>query len=191
MVLLSVSKFSNNNGDGNDNDHDLATCDIFKRFEEFCRSFSWNSDDDKDVIVASLFYQTSSSPSLSFDFSKPLVNIYGPRSLPMTLLNYKFEVSIEAFFQANVHASEKLFTLAGSLILEQEKDVKDEIRQQDQKVLLDLCCGSGTIGIILSKFVHRVVGIELIPEAIEDAKRNAVLNGISFSYRCHRTFWKI
>ncbi|KAM0683830.1 tRNA methyltransferase 2 [Mitosporidium daphniae] len=164
MALISVTKLSS------DANYPL------KGLEEFCRSFSWEGQDNKNVSVASLSYQESSSLSLNFDFSKPLVSIYGPKSLPMTILDFKFEVSIEAFFQANVYASEKLFTLAGSFIAD-GSDATSSV--QKNRILLDLCCGSGTIGIILSSFADHVVGIELIAEAIEDAKRNAAINGIS------------
>jgi tRNA (uracil-5-)-methyltransferase len=44
-------------------------------------------------------------------------------------------------------------------------------------VLLDLCCGTGTIGLTMAAHVKKVIGIELTLEAIEDAKKNAVLNG--------------
>ena len=44
-------------------------------------------------------------------------------------------------------------------------------------VLLDLCCGTGTIAIALAKHFKKVVGIEMIPEAIQDAQENAVRNG--------------
>jgi tRNA (uracil-5-)-methyltransferase len=45
-------------------------------------------------------------------------------------------------------------------------------------VLLDLCCGTGTIGITMAQHVKRVIAVDLVADAIEDAKRNAAANGI-------------
>lgn len=147
----------------------------FKNLEAFCRSFSWADENHVPFTIESFFIQESSSLSLNIDFSTPITNIYGPSSLPISLLGFHFDVSIEAFFQANIQASEKLFSLAGSLIQQPSEEEKIE---KKNKTLLDLCCGSGTIGISLSNLVDNVIGIELIPEAIEDAKKNAMKNGI-------------
>jgi tRNA (uracil-5-)-methyltransferase len=49
----------------------------------------------------------------------------------------------------------------------------------DKTLLLDICCGTGTIGLIMSDNVQRVVGLELVPAAIEDAKANAELNSVT------------
>lgn len=48
---------------------------------------------------------------------------------------------------------------------------------QDNVVLFDVCCGTGTIGLTLASKVKHVVGIEMNGQAVSDAKRNAELNG--------------
>lgn len=45
--------------------------------------------------------------------------------------------------------------------------------------LLDICCGTGTIGLSLAKHLYKVVGIEMCEEAVVDARENAKLNGIT------------
>ena len=45
--------------------------------------------------------------------------------------------------------------------------------------LVDVCCGTGTIGLCLADRVKRVVGVELVPEAVRDARSNAARNGVS------------
>ena len=45
--------------------------------------------------------------------------------------------------------------------------------------MLDICCGTGTIGLSLAKYVYKVVGIEMCEEAVIDARENAKLNGIT------------
>ncbi len=46
-------------------------------------------------------------------------------------------------------------------------------------LVLDVCCGTGTIGLTVAKHVKRVVGLELVPQAVEDAKANAALNSVT------------
>jgi tRNA (uracil-5-)-methyltransferase len=71
---------------------------------------------------------------------------------------------------------------------ETSSEAKEDPKPQDGRackedgnniVLLDLCCGTGTIGLTMAKQVRHVVGIELLPEAIQDAEYNASINGLS------------
>ncbi|CAF2056760.1 unnamed protein product [Rotaria magnacalcarata] len=84
------------------------------------------------------------------------------------LFDFQFHVSAKAFFQANTQGAEVLYSL-----------IKDSMKLDNETVLLDICCGTGTIGITLSNSVKEVVGIEMIKDAVEDAKRNAKLNNIN------------
>ena len=78
---------------------------------------------------------------------------------------YSFNISPSSFFQPNTLQAESLYQVA----------IKNlELKQSD--TVLDLFCGTGTIGIIMGKLASRVVGIELNPDAVEDAKKNADLN---------------
>lgn len=78
---------------------------------------------------------------------------------------FSFHISPSSFFQPNTLQAEVLYHEAiGNL----------ELKESD--VVLDLFCGTGTIGIILSKFVYKVMGIELNTDAVEDARKNAALN---------------
>lgn len=45
-------------------------------------------------------------------------------------------------------------------------------------MILDICCGTGTIGICLSEYCKKVIGVEIIESAIEDAKFNCQINGV-------------
>ncbi|MEZ4461490.1 MAG: 23S rRNA (uracil(1939)-C(5))-methyltransferase RlmD [bacterium] len=78
----------------------------------------------------------------------------------------EFEVHPRAFFQPNTRQAEKLYAL-----------VVDRAGLQGQTVM-DLYCGTGTIGLFLSRFAKHVVGIEMQPDAVENARRNATSNGI-------------
>ena len=81
--------------------------------------------------------------------------------------DYTFKISPLSFYQVNPVQAEALYNIA----IEKAELSKDDI-------LYDLYCGIGTIGIFASKFVKKVYGIEIVEQAIEDAKENARLNGV-------------
>lgn len=95
-------------------------------------------------------------------------HIYGDTHINETLLGLKFRISPNSFFQANSFAAEKLYELAIDLA-----DVKKD------STVLDICCGTGTIGLCFAKYCKQVYGMEIIPEAIDDANENAKENKIT------------
>lgn len=78
-----------------------------------------------------------------------------------------FEIAPNAFFQTNTEGAELLYAVA-----------KRFANLQPDDVLYDLYCGAGTISLFVAPQVKKVVGIELVPEAIENAKANALRNQI-------------
>ncbi|XP_038705829.1 zinc finger CCCH domain-containing protein 24 isoform X2 [Tripterygium wilfordii] len=82
--------------------------------------------------------------------------------------NLKFSISPTAFFQVNTLAAEKLYSLAG-----------DWAGLGPDSLLFDVCCGTGTIGLTLAHRVGMVIGIEMNAAAVQDACRNAEINGIT------------
>lgn len=98
--------------------------------------------------------------------------LYGEPIVVEQLLGLNFEISMESFFQTNPKSAEKLYTKALDYVLE------GDLHQGD--VVMDLFCGTGTIGQILASKMNdvRIVGVDIVEEAIEDAKRNAEHNGI-------------
>ncbi|KAK2837654.1 hypothetical protein Q5P01_014866 [Channa striata] len=98
----------------------------------------------------------------------PCELVAGDGCIQEELLGLKFRISPHSFFQVNTAAAEVLYSAVG------------EWAQLDQdSTVLDVCCGTGTIGISLAKRVKKVIGIELCQEAVEDAKVNAKLNGLT------------
>lgn len=93
--------------------------------------------------------------------------LYGRDYYMEEILGLKFKVSAFSFFQTNVEAVENLYTYALGLI----DDFED-------KTVFDLYCGTGTITQTLAKKAKKVIGIELVKEAVEAAKANAALNGL-------------
>ena len=99
--------------------------------------------------------------------------LFGEPVVVEQLLGLNFEISMESFFQTNPKCAEKLYTKALDYVLEGDLNPDD--------VVMDLFCGTGTIGQILASKMKnvRIVGVDIVAEAIEDAKRNAQNNGIS------------
>lgn len=98
--------------------------------------------------------------------------LYGKPVVIEELLGLKFEISMESFFQTNPKSAEKLYTKALDYVFEEEL--------KEDEVVMDLFCGTGTIGQILSSRQKgiEIIGVDIVEEAIEDAKRNAAMNGI-------------
>ncbi len=98
--------------------------------------------------------------------------VYGEEKVIEKLLNLEFEISMESFFQTNPKSAEFLYNKALDYVFENNP--------LDGKVVMDLFCGTGTIGQILSQRAKNVsiIGVDIVAEAIEDAKKNAKRNNI-------------
>ncbi|MFT3703254.1 MAG: 23S rRNA (uracil(1939)-C(5))-methyltransferase RlmD [Agriterribacter sp.] len=80
---------------------------------------------------------------------------------------FDFKIGPKSFFQTNSRQGEKLYEVT-----------RDFAELAGNETVYDLYCGTGTIGIFVSGSAKKVIGVEMIPEAIEDAKANAQLNNI-------------
>ncbi len=88
----------------------------------------------------------------------------------------RFEIHPRAFFQPNTLQAEMLY----ATVLDRTGLVQSKETNGDRSAtILDLYCGTGTIGMCLAPFAHKVIGIELQADAVENARRNATLNGIT------------
>lgn len=99
--------------------------------------------------------------------------IYGKDHIVENLLGLSFEISMESFFQTNPTCAELLYEKALDYVFETKTSFEEQI-------IMDLFCGTGTIGQILSKRANntKIIGVDIVPEAISDAERNARRNGI-------------
>ena len=94
--------------------------------------------------------------------------LWGKNTLLATISGVNYEVSPESFFQVNSKQTEKLYSVALDFA-----DIKDS------DTVLDIYCGIGTITLSASKSAKKVIGIEVVEKAIENARQNAKMNGIS------------
>ena len=93
--------------------------------------------------------------------------IYGNGYIEDYLGDFKFKISPNSFYQVNPVQAEALYNIA----IESAKIDKDDI-------VFDLYCGIGTISLFAAKFAKNVYGVEIVPQAIEDAKENARINDV-------------
>ncbi|MEO1033086.1 MAG: 23S rRNA (uracil(1939)-C(5))-methyltransferase RlmD [Bacteroidota bacterium] len=99
--------------------------------------------------------------------------IYGEDKIVEELLGLNFEISMKSFFQTNPKCAEKLYAKVVDYALEHKEAV-------DNTVVLDLFCGTGTIGQIIASKANntKIIGVDIVASAIEDAKQNAKRNTI-------------
>lgn len=98
---------------------------------------------------------------------KEMINLYGKDRIEDALCGTEFEISPHSFYQVNRDQAERLYTLAAEYA-----DLNKNI------ILLDMYCGVGTIGLSMAKNVKQLIGVEIVPDAVENAKKNAAKNGI-------------
>ncbi|HEW3021512.1 TPA: 23S rRNA (uracil(1939)-C(5))-methyltransferase RlmD [Streptococcus pneumoniae] len=101
-------------------------------------------------------------------FGKEWRTLYGQDYITDQMLGNDFQIAGPAFYQVNTEMAEKLYQTAIDFA---------ELKKDD--VIIDAYSGIGTIGLSVAKHVKEVYGVELIPEAVENSKKNAQLNNIS------------
>jgi len=96
------------------------------------------------------------------------LTLHGPGYIEDTLCGLNFRLSPRSFYQVNHHQAQRLYEMAIS---------RAEITKAD--TVLDLYCGVGTITLAMAGAAGKVIGVEVVPQAVEDARDNAVRNGIT------------
>eukprot|EP00002_Diphylleia_rotans_P022855 TRINITY_DN448_c0_g1_i4.p1 TRINITY_DN448_c0_g1~~TRINITY_DN448_c0_g1_i4.p1 ORF type:complete len:514 (-),score=106.65 TRINITY_DN448_c0_g1_i4:204-1745(-) len=122
---------------------------------------------EKGLKLSSLIFQENNGVNNSTPTDSKQVILFGNGYIVEEMCGLKFQVSPGAFFQVNTPAAEVLY----NTILEYAK-------AERTSTFLDVCCGTGTIGLAASKSVCKVIGVELSAPAIADAHVNMNLNGI-------------
>ncbi|XP_026212156.1 tRNA (uracil(54)-C(5))-methyltransferase homolog-B isoform X2 [Anabas testudineus] len=123
----------------------------------------------------SVFFQESTMTRCTHEES-PYQLLHGQPHIYEEVLGFKFRISPDAFFQVNQSAAEVLYSTVRNLCFPNNKEGGG--RTKPAGTLLDVCCGTGAIGITVSPLVDRVIGIELIEQAVVDARHNAALNNV-------------
>lgn len=93
--------------------------------------------------------------------------LWGKDAIVDELCGLRFRLSPRSFYQVNRRQAEELYRLAG-----------EEAGLTGKEILLDLYCGTGTIGLTMAERAAQIIGVEAVAPAVEDARRNAEENGI-------------
>ncbi len=96
---------------------------------------------------------------------------FGKGYITERLGEFQFKISPKSFFQTNTRQAQKLYGVA-----------KDFAALTGNETVYDLYCGTGSIGIFLSRFSKKIIGVDVIEDSIKDAKENALLNNIEHAH---------
>lgn len=142
----------------------VTTSQLDYNFEPYVKMLL---DLDTEATISGILHTTNDSFSDAVVCDK-LDVLHGKDYIYEELLGFKFKISPFSFFQTNTSGAEVLYQAVIKLL----KNAKD-------RVLFDLYSGTGTIGIICSSHVKEVIGVEIIKEAVDMAKENCQINGVS------------
>lgn len=117
--------------------------------------------------VISIYHNINKLQS-SPTYGRKYIKIYGEDSLVDYIGDFKFNISPNSFFQVNRIQAEVLYNRAIEYL---------DLNKDD--IVFDLYCGIGTISLYIANKAKKVYGVEIVKEAIEDAKENALLNKIN------------
>lgn len=141
-----------------------------------CYVVNGNGLKQEDVLVKRLKERLPQLKSVVVNVNRDKTNVilggktrvvYGRDFIYDTLCGLKFKLSPQSFYQVNRRGAELLYGKAG-----------EYAGLSGKEILLDLYCGTGTIGLSMAKQCKKVIGVEVVAQAIEDAKQNAEENQI-------------
>lgn len=104
-------------------------------------------------------------------FGNDTFTLWGKDTIEDTIGNVRFEISARSFYQVNPVQTEVLY-----------KQALDYAQLKGDERVIDAYCGIGSISLFLAQKAGHVMGVEIVEQAIEDAKRNAALNGFTNTY---------
>jgi 23S rRNA (uracil1939-C5)-methyltransferase len=117
--------------------------------------------------ITTLLYTINTKRNDSMQDLEPQV-YYGNGYITEKLEKFEFKISPKSFFQTNSKQAEVLYQVT-----------RDFAELTGNETVYDLYCGTGSIGIFCSDLAKKIIGVEFVEEAIEDAKLNAALNGLT------------
>lgn len=134
---------------------------LFKAVEEY------NTDTKKDIVFRSFMININKDKTNRIlGFSSKVLK--GEAFISDYIGDIKFNISPESFFQVNPEMTEKLYGKA-----------LEYAGLSGGETVWDMYCGIGTISLFLARKAAKVFGVEIVPQAIEDAEKNAELNGLT------------
>jgi 23S rRNA (uracil1939-C5)-methyltransferase len=140
---------------------------VFQHEEKKNREAILNYLLDQVPEITTLHYTINPKVNDSI-YDLDVVTYHGKGFIEERLEDYQFKISPKSFFQTNTKQAEALY-----------KATRDFAGLTGNEVLYDLYCGTGSIGIFCSKNAKKVIGIEVVEDAVKDAKENAAMNNLN------------
>jgi 23S rRNA (uracil1939-C5)-methyltransferase len=122
---------------------------------------------EKFPALTTLLYTINTKKNDSMHDLHPVV-VAGKGYVIEKLENFSFKIGPKSFFQTNTYQGERLYQVT-----------REYAELTGSQTVYDLYCGTGSIGIFVSAGAKGVIGVELVAEAVEDARQNALINNIS------------
>jgi len=123
--------------------------------------------------ITTLLYTINQKWNDSLNDLEP-VAYHGKGYVIERLEDFEFKIGPTSFFQTNTSQGEQLYKVA-----------REFAELTGNEIVYDLYCGTGSIGIFLSRKAKKIIGVEMIEAAVQDAKENAALNNLSLSTEFH------
>jgi len=142
--------------------------------------FGYDDKNEREKLFNHLLKQVPSISTLIYTINNKMndsiydltpVTYFGKGYITESLEQFNFKIGPKSFFQTNSRQGEQLYRV-----------VRDFAALTGNETVYDLYCGTGSIGIFVSPGAKKVIGVEVVPEAIEDAKANALLNNIHHTH---------
>lgn len=128
----------------------------------------------KFPIITSLYYVVNGKCNDAWN-DLPCLLYSGNEAIYEQMEEMRFKIGPKSFYQTNSRQAYRLY----SVVRDSLREAVDKRLETDKPVIYDLYTGTGTIALFLSPLASKVIGIEYVPEAIEDARENARLNSVS------------
>ncbi len=135
--------------------------DISRQLTGLCRIITEKFSDVKSIVM------NINPDKTNVILGKKCVTLYGSDTISDIMCGNTIEISPLSFYQVNTVQAERLYAKA----LEYAAPEKNDI-------IADLYCGAGTIGLSMAKSAGKIIGIEIIPQAVENARKNSRINDI-------------
>lgn len=140
----------------------VAVRNISSQLFQLCRILTELFPDIKSIVL------NINPDKTNVILGKQCIILKGSPEITDIMSGNKIKISPLSFYQINTPQAEKLYRKA-----------LEYANPSDSDIIADLYCGAGTIGLSMADFAKKIIGIEIIPEAVKNAKENAAVNNIS------------
>ncbi|MBQ6034076.1 MAG: 23S rRNA (uracil(1939)-C(5))-methyltransferase RlmD, partial [Ruminococcus sp.] len=136
--------------------------DISRQLNALCRTLTEKFGDIKSIVM------NINSKKTNVILGDECITLWGSDTISDTMCGNTVEISPLSFYQVNTVQAERLYGKA-----------LEYTAPDSSEVIADLYCGAGTIGLSMAKQAAKIVGVEIVPQAVENAKKNALRNNIA------------